>query len=77
MDNAGRGNPQIFYNTPQQELNARYGDIFVTLDKWDPASSPQQIERLRARLNRYPDARVTIKIFENGPGVQAPVEVRI
>lgn len=77
MDNAGRGNPQIFYNTPQQELNSRYGDIFVTLDKWDPASSPQQIERLRERLNHYPDARVTVKIFENGPGVEAPIAVRI
>lgn len=77
MENAGRGNPQIFYNIFPREERARYGDIFVTMQDWDVAESPRLLKRLRTALSAYPDARVTLVNFENGPPVEAPVAVRI
>ncbi|WP_353203128.1 efflux RND transporter permease subunit [Sphingomonas sp.] len=77
MENAGRGNPQIFYNIFPREERARYGDIFVTMKDWDVGESPKLLKRLRGALAGYPDARVTLVNFENGPPVEAPVAVRI
>jgi multidrug efflux pump subunit AcrB len=77
MDNAGRGNPQIFYNIMPREERARYGDIFVTMAEWDVHESPQMLANLRARLVAFPDARVTVVNFENGPPLEAPVAIRI
>lgn len=77
MDNAGRGNPQIFYNNIAREEDTRYGEVFVTIDHWSPKESPGQLEELRKRLSHYPDAKVTVVQFENGPPVEAPVAIRL
>lgn len=77
MDNAGRGNPQIFYNNIAREEDMRYGEVFVTIDHWSPRQSPAQLERVRRRLAHYPDAKVTVVQFENGPPVEAPVAIRL
>ncbi len=77
MDNAGRGNPQIYYNILPREERSRYGDIFVTLKAWDIVESPRMVERLRGRFATFADARVTVVIFENGPPVEAPVAIRL
>ena len=77
MENAGRGNPQIFYNIFPREERARYGDIFVTMAEWNVRKSPKMMLRLRERLNAFPDARVTLVNFENGPPLEAPVAIRV
>lgn len=77
MENAGRGNPQIFYNVLPQEERPKYGEILVTTKGWDVSSGPKLLARLRSRLAQYPNARVTILTFENGPALAAPVEIRV
>jgi multidrug efflux pump subunit AcrB len=77
MENAGRGNPQIFYNVIPREERARYGDVFVTLKQWDVHEGPAMLARLRQKFASFPDARVTVVAFENGPPVEAPVAIRI
>lgn len=77
LENAGRGNPQIYYNNIPREDDARFGEIFVTLDRWLPHESPAQLDRLRHKLDAYPNARVTVVQFENGPPVDAPVAIRL
>ena len=77
MDNAGRGNPQIYYNILPREERSRYGDIFVTMTEWDVNEGPRILDRLRQRFATFADARVTVLAFENGPPVEAPVAVRI
>ena len=77
MENTGSGNPQIYYNILPTEQQPRYGDIFVNLKEWDVRESPAMIRRLRTTLDRYPDARVSVIRFENGPPVEAPLAVRI
>ena len=77
MENAGRGNPQIYYNILPHEEEPRYGDIFVNMTGWDTHDSPAMIRRLRGTLDAYPDARVSVIKFENGPPLEAPLAVRI
>ncbi len=77
MDNVGRGNPQIFYNNIPREDDTRFGEVFVTIDKWSPKDSPRQLDELRRKFDAYPDAKVTVVQFENGPPVEAPVAIRL
>ncbi|MFN5242970.1 MAG: efflux RND transporter permease subunit [Novosphingobium sp.] len=77
MENAGRGNPQIFYNNIPREFDTRYGEIFVTIDEFDPRRTPDQIAALRRKLATYAGARVTVVQFDNGPPVEAPLALRI
>ncbi|MEG3088113.1 efflux RND transporter permease subunit [Sphingomonas sp. PB4P5] len=77
MQNAGRGNPQIFYNIMPRDERARYGDIFATMATWDVHDSPKMLARLRKSLADFPDARVTVVNFENGPPVEAPIAIRV
>ncbi len=77
MENAGRGNPQIFYNITPRDERPRYGDVFATLNEWDVRESPKLLARLRTKFSAYPDARVTLIVFENGPPLEAPLAIRI
>lgn len=77
MENVGRGNPQIFYNNIPREFDTRYGEIFVTIDEYDPRKTPDQIGDLRRKLANYGAARVTVVQFDNGPPVEAPLALRI
>lgn len=75
--NLGRGNPQIFYNQQQRESSASYAEVYVSLKAWRPGQSEKVVARLREAFARYPGARITLVLFENGPPVQAPIEVRL
>ena len=77
MSNVGRGNPRIYYNLMQRETSARYAELFVQLKGFDPHSTPDFYNRLRERYDQIPGADIVVKEFENGPGVDAPVELRI
>ena len=77
MENVGRGNPQIFYNNIPREFDTRYGEIFVTINEYDPRKTPGQISELRRKLASYGGARVTVVQFDNGPPVEAPLALRI
>ena len=77
MDNAGAGNPQVFYNAIPQPQSARQGEVFVTLHDWDRTEGPALIARLRRQFAGDPDAQITVQTFENGPPVEAPVALRV
>lgn len=75
--NVGRGNPQAYYNTPQENQRANYAEILATLRRFDARQSPRDLETIRRRLATLPGATITVREFENGPPVAAPIEVRI
>ena len=75
--NLGRGNPQIYYNHIQRNESAGYGEIFVTLESYNTRKTPEILDNLRARLDQYPGARISVKEFINGPPVSAPIAIRI
>ena len=42
-----------------------------------PERSDYRQVLLRGRLAQIPGAEITVREFENGPGVQAPIEIRL
>ncbi len=77
MANLGRGNPFIYYNVFPTETTTTVAEVFVGLDAWRNADSEAVLEDLRTRLERYPDAMITVEQFQNGPPLEAPIAVRI
>lgn len=75
--NVGRGNPRIYYNViPQNETN-NYAQLFVQLNKTPPSQKVRLIDSLRKRFNHYPNAKIEVKDFEQGPPVEAPIAIRL
>lgn len=77
MSNAGHGNPRIYYNVIPREEDPTHGAVFVELDHWDGRTSPAVIDDLRRRLDRYPGVQVVVRIFQNGPPIEAPIALRV
>ncbi len=75
--NLGRGNPLIYYNVTPRETRANVAEVFAELDSFDPRASPALLDSLRAEFDRYPGARITVKTFENGPPIAAPIAIRV
>ena len=74
MSNVGRGNPQIFYNQREVNQQSNFGMVSATLEEWDPTEGPAMVARLRERFATYPEARITLKPFQNGAPIEAPIQ---
>ena len=77
MTNVGRDNPQVYYNVMPRSERPNVAQLFVTLDEYDAARTPAMLDRLRARFAAYPNARIEVREFENGPPIDAPVAIRL
>jgi len=77
FSNAGRGNPQIYYNEIPPEQISNLGQVYARFHEWHRAEGMAKIEEIRAELNQYPGARINLRRFTNGPPIEAPVAVRI
>jgi multidrug efflux pump subunit AcrB len=75
--NLGHGNPRIYYNTFPEETNASVAEVFAELKAFDPRRSPQLYESLRRTFAAYPGARILVENFQNGPPIDAPIEIAI
>jgi multidrug efflux pump subunit AcrB len=75
--NVGHGNPLIYYNQLVRNVSANYGEVFVILKEYSTRGTPRALDGLRAQLDGYPAARLTVKEFVNGPPVTAPIAVRV
>lgn len=75
--NVGRGNPKIYYNVQSLAERSTRGELFVLIHEYDPTATPVLLDSLRAEFDTYPDARIEVKEFENGPPIDAPIAMRI
>jgi multidrug efflux pump subunit AcrB len=75
--NLGRGNPRIYYNIYPEETNANVAEVAAELHRYDPRRSPRLYEDLRAAFAEYPGARIIVEAYQNGPPINAPIEVGI
>lgn len=76
--NIGRSNPRIYYNIIEKRNRSNIGQFFVQLkDNVQLEQTSAVIERLRTTFSNYPKARLEIKELEQGPPVNAPVEIKI
>ena len=75
--NVGHGNPRIYYNVIPQNEASNYAQLFVQLKETPPAKKIKLIDELRGRFRNYPNARIEVKDFEQGPPVEAPIAIRL
>jgi multidrug efflux pump subunit AcrB len=75
--NVGRGNPRIYYNVIPQNEVSNYAQLFVQLKETPPAEKRKLIDRLRTKFRNYPNAKIEVKDFEQGPPVEAPIAIRL
>jgi multidrug efflux pump subunit AcrB len=77
FQSVGRDNPRIYYNVLPRRDNPAVGQLFVVLDQYDQKRTPQLLDSLRAQFAAYPAARIELREFENGPPIDAPIEIRV
>lgn len=75
--NLGRGNPRVYYNIFPEETKANIAEVFAELHEYEPRRSPQLYEELRTAFAQYPGAQIQVEAFQNGPPIDAPIEVAI
>ncbi|OQP47226.1 multidrug transporter AcrB [Niastella yeongjuensis] len=75
--NVGRGNPRIYYNVIPQNEVSNYAQLFVQLKETPPAEKRKLIDELRTKFKHYPNAKIEVKDFEQGPPVEAPIAIRL
>lgn len=75
--NVGKGQPRIYYNVIQRNESTNYAQFFVQLQDMEPAEKRALIDELREAFSAYPNAKIEVKDFEQGPDQEAPVAVRI
>ncbi|HEX7374198.1 MAG TPA: efflux RND transporter permease subunit [Steroidobacteraceae bacterium] len=75
--NLGHGNPRVYYNIFPEETNANVAEVFAELREFDPRTSPKLYEQMRAKFATYPGARILLEMYQNGPPIDAPIEVAV
>lgn len=75
--NVGKGNPRIYYNVIQREDAEYFAQVFVQLNIERTEEKVALIDTLRQQLADYPNARIEVKDFEQGPPLEAPLAYRI
>lgn len=75
--NVGHGNPRIYYNVVPVGNADNKAQIFVQLNNTPPEDKRKLIDQLRSKFKDYPNAKIEVKDFEQGPPVEAPIAIRV
>ncbi len=76
--NIGRSNPRIYYNVIERRPTSTFAHLFVQLNKDTEREKMEWlIADLRETFKDYAGARIEVKELEQGPPVQAPVEIKV
>jgi multidrug efflux pump subunit AcrB len=75
--NLGHDNPRVYYNVISTGVSANVAEVFAEVEHFDPEETGRMLDGLRASFADYPAAQITVRQFENGPPINAPIEVRI
>jgi len=74
--NVGSANPRIYYNEIPKRGMAQYGQLLVLLDHYQADSVMSLVNQLRTEFNRWPEAKITVKEFTQGPVTDQPIAIR-
>lgn len=77
MTTVGSGNPQVYYNYVGARQKANAAAVFASLKRYDPKTSPLELDRLRRQFEQIPGTRITVREFENGPDKDAAIAIRL
>ena len=60
-----------------EEQKSHVGELFVQLHEYEPATTPALLDAIRSDLAAYPRAKLRLERFQNGPPIDAPIEMRV
>lgn len=76
--NVGMGNPRIYYNVIPRNESSNFAQFYVQIEKeTHPEKKKELIDQLREKLAYYPNAKIEVKDFEQGPPIEAPIAIRV
>jgi multidrug efflux pump subunit AcrB len=75
--NVGKGNPRIYYNVIARSETSNFAQFFVQLNGLNTGEKTKLIDKLRDKFVGYPNAKIEVKDFEQGPPLEAPIAMRI
>ena len=75
--NVGKGNPRIYYNVVGRSESSNIAQFFVQTNDISPEKKTKLIDKLRDQFFLYPNAKIEVKDFEQGPPLEAPIAMRI
>ncbi len=75
--NIGRENPSVYYNEFPGGEAANKAQLFIILHEMKRAELQQLVKDLRQDFAKTPGAKVTVKEFQQGPPVAAPIAIRV
>ncbi len=75
--NIGKGNPRIYYNHFPRQYARNFAEIYIELHEYDAREFNELVERMRGVFRTYPGAVITLREFEQGIPMQAPVVLYI
>ncbi|MBS1559395.1 MAG: efflux RND transporter permease subunit [Bacteroidetes bacterium] len=75
--NIGKGNPRIYYNVITRSESPNFAQFFVQLNNLSPEKKTELIDHLRSQFFYYPNAKIEVKDFEQGPPLEAPIALRL
>ncbi|MEM8907623.1 MAG: efflux RND transporter permease subunit [Bacteroidota bacterium] len=75
--NVGHGNPRIYYNINPQSYAGNHAEILVILKDYQVDAFYSLLDRLRTNFQRYPNARIDVREFVQGPPSEAPIAIKI
>jgi multidrug efflux pump subunit AcrB len=76
LSNVGHGNPFVYYNVAPENDQPNFAEIIARVPAFDPRQTPQMLDTLRAIFDAYPDGRIAVREYENGPPLEAPIAIR-
>ena len=75
--NIGKGNPTVYYNVRQRKQQTNFAQLFVQVAGGSFEEKDKIINELRDDLRYYPNAKIQVIDYEQGPPLEAPVAIRI
>ncbi|HCH69540.1 MAG TPA: AcrB/AcrD/AcrF family protein [Colwellia sp.] len=75
--NVGNSNPRIYYNEIPKRGVEKYGQVLVVLKKYDPEKITSLVSVLRDEFSQWPQAKITVKEFTQGPVTDQPIAIRL
>ena len=75
--NVGNSNPRIYYNEIPKRGVVKYGQVLVVLETFDPDEMEQLVDTLRNEFDSWPQAKITVKEFTQGPVTDQPIAIRL
>jgi len=77
FSNVGKGNPPVYYNIVAKNERNNLGEVLAEFNEYDIEKSPKMLDSLRSVFNCVPGCRIVVQEFEQGPGFDAPIAIRL